>query len=194
MHPELLNNAVFLRYYRHWQADPSSIVFAPIAEFFLRYGMIDDAFRVCRAGVKRHPALVSGRIVMARIHLARGNWEEAEEELRRVQAIVPQNASAREMMEEIASVRQRERDAGVEVHPARAFVPLAGVKLGDSSRGAEGDEAAGLPRPIAPSWKTVTMANIFAAQGHVEQARGIYQAILASDPANEAARRGLAAL
>ena len=194
MHPELLNNAVFLRYYRHWQGDPGSIVFAPIAEFFLRYGMIDDAFRVCRAGIKRHPALVSGRIVMARIHLARGNWEEAEEELRRVQAVVPQNAAAREMMEEIAAVRRREREAGGEAYPARAFVPLAGVPLPGRPDEAEDGDAHGPPRPIAPSWKTVTMANIFAAQGHVEQARGIYQAILASDPANEAARRGLAAL
>ena len=82
MHPELLNNSIFLRYYRQWQDDPSSIVFASIADFFLRYDMIDEAFKVCRMGVKRHPKLVSGRIVMAKIHLRRGNWEEAEEELR----------------------------------------------------------------------------------------------------------------
>ena len=181
MHPELINNSIFLRYYKQWQEDPSSIVFAPIAEFFLKYDLIDEAFKVCRAGVRRHPNLVSGRIVMAKIHLARGNWEEAEDELREVLSVVPNNATARELMDEVASQREGETLSGV-AGRSRAFVPLTEGVAKDPEKDA------------GPPWKTVTMANIYASQGHLSKARGIYESILTSDPENEAARRGLAAL
>lgn len=182
MHPELLNNSLFLRYYEQWQRDPTSIVFAPIAEFFLRYGMIDEARLICREGLKRHPDLVSGRIVMAKVHLKRGNWEEAEDELRAVMAIVPTNSTAQAIMEEIAALREREGGEGA-VHAGRAFAPLVVEPL-----------PAKTPLEVKPSWQTATMAAIFASQGHVEQARDIYESILQADPENEAAQQGLAAL
>ncbi|HPM41307.1 MAG TPA: tetratricopeptide repeat protein [bacterium] len=183
MHPELLNNSIFLRYYRQWQDDPSSIVFASIANFFLSYDMIDEAFKVCRMGVKRHPKLVSGRIVMAKIHLRRGNWEEAEDELRNVLSVVPSNRQAQALMEEIAGVRESERAFASESKAMRRPVVHS---LEDAA-------PAPLPEP-SPSWKTVTMAGIYASQGHFDRARGIYEAILKSDPQNEAARRGLETL
>lgn len=183
MHPDLLNNSVFLRYYKQWQDDPSSIVFAPIAEFFLKYGMVDEAQRICHEGLRRHPQLVSGRIVMAKVHLRRGNWEEAEEELRVVSAIVPGNEMIQKLREEIGLLRSRDHPPAKEVPPGRAFVPLADQPLPESP-----------PAEAGPSWSTVTMAGIYAAQGHAEQARRIYESILRSDPTNEAARQGLAQL
>ncbi|MFA4973068.1 MAG: tetratricopeptide repeat protein [bacterium] len=180
MHPELLNNSTFLRYYKQWQDDPDSIVFAPIAEYFLMYGMIDAAFSVCREGVKRHPGFISGRLVMARVHLRRGNWEEAEGELMQALSIRADNAQAKGMMEEIAALRRAERDR-LRVEPRTE------------------------PRPVAlpvenhaairhPSWNTITMAGILAAQGHRERAKEIYQTILTGDPSNAAARAGIEAL
>lgn len=168
MHPELLNNSLFLRYYQQWQQNPASIVFAPIAEYFLMYGMIDAAFKVCREGIKKHPTLVSGRLVMARIHLKRGNWDEAEAELRNALEVAPQNQTARALLRDIERL-QLEEDAAA---PASA-APVV---------------------PQGASWNTVTMAKIFAEQGHPEKARQIYHSILTSDPANQAAREGLAVL
>ncbi len=164
MHPELLNNSLFLKYYKQWQEDPSSIVFAPIAEYFLMYGMIDSALNVCREGLKRHPNLVSGRIVMAKIYLSRDNWEEASEELHRALRIAPQNSLAKDMLAEIDILMSKERDRPKEqtIHNA--------------------------------SWQTVTMAEIFAKQGHNEKAREIYLSILSQDPENEAARKGIESL
>lgn len=183
MHPDLLNNAVFLRYYKQWQEDPSSIVFAPIAEFFLKYGMINEAQKICREGLKKQPTLVSGRLAMAKIHLRRGNWEEAEEELRVAFAIMPKNRTAETLLEEIGQMRHQERTTAKEPPSEHAFMPLAQPPAPEAPR-----------REIGPSWQTVTMAGIYAAQGHVDQARHIYESILESDPANEAAQQGLAAL
>lgn len=170
MHPELLNNTLFLKYYKQWQDNPASIVFAPISEYFLTYGMIDEAFKVCREGLKIHPDLVSGKIVMAKIHLKRGNWEEAEEELHSVLMSVPHNKIAKRVLQEIAAARASE-DSG-----------LAGYA---------GKEEDLRLSEIEPSWNTVTMAGIYASQGHVEHARQIYMAILKNDPGNEAAKHGL---
>jgi tetratricopeptide (TPR) repeat protein len=177
MHPDLLNNSRFLKYYQQWQGDPSSILFAPVAEFFLMYGMVDDALRVCREGLRRHPELVSGRIVMAKIHLRRENWDEAEAELRRALGIVPENRTAREMMERIDTKRVAEGEAlKNEVERPDSFDDFA------------------LDRTDDQSWQTITMADIFARQGHSDRARRIYQSILTEDPENEAARRGIESL
>jgi tetratricopeptide (TPR) repeat protein len=175
MHPDLLNNSLFLKYYRQWQDDPSSVVFAPIAEYFLMYDMLDAALKVCREGLKQHPNLVSGRIVMSRIHIRRGNWEEAEAELNRVLSVVPENQMARGLIREIDARRSEER----------VVAPSAGrMEHSPAARNMES----------LSSWNTVTMAGIFASQGHLEKARGIYRAILDRDPDNEAARIGIAKL
>ena len=176
MHPELLNNSLFLRYYKQWQDDPDSIVFAPIAEYFLMYGLVDPALKVCREGIKRHPNLVSGRIVMARVHLKRGNWDEAENELRHALSIVSDNGTARRMMDEIDDLRRAERERA----KAEPRVQTLAAEASEITRD--------------PSWETVTMAGVLANQGHDERAREIYLSILDGDPANEAARAGMAAL
>jgi hypothetical protein len=177
MHPDLLNNSLFLRYYKQWQDNPSSVVFAPIAEYLLMYRMVDDAFKVCREGLKHHPSLVSGRLAMSKIHIARGNWEEAEAELAQVLSVVPQNPTAQRLLEEVRAFRREERAT----EPPQHAAPL-------------GTEHETAEHPVPPSWETVTMAGIFASQGHHDRARAIYRTILERDPENEAARRGMATL
>ncbi len=169
MHPELLNNSLFLRYYARWQKDPDSVVFAPIADFLLRYGLIDAAQKVCVEGLKRHPALTVGRIVMARIHLARGNFEEAEEETRQALLIAPKSLQAEELLGKINEARGGSNERHV----------AAQVQGGSS---------------VPSEWQTVTMAQILAGQGHNDKAKDIYRTILARDPDNEEAHRGLAAI
>ena len=116
MHPDLLNNSLFLRYYRQWQDDPTSVVFAPIAEYLLRYGLIDDALKVCREGLRHHPRFVSGRLVLAKVHLTRGNWEEAEEVVQAILEDEPRHDGARSLLVRITEARReeaREEDVGV---------------------------------------------------------------------------------
>jgi Tfp pilus assembly protein PilF len=173
MHPELLNNSLFLRYYSQWQKDPDSVVFASVADYFLRYDQIDNAHKVCKAGLEKHPNFTVGHVVMAKIHIARGNFEEADEELRTALNIAPGNGKAHEILANLEAARRGEAP---QIHTGERKVSVPG----ESSMPAE--------------WQTVTMAKIFAGQGHVERAREIYHAILARDPQNEEASRGLAAI
>lgn len=158
MHPDLLNNSHFLRYYNLWQEDPSSIVFAPIAEYLLSYGLIDEALKVCLTGLQYHPQLVSGHLILAKIYLRQKKWDEVRKETQIVLNLVPNHEKAVELQNSL------------EQPP---------------------------PPPVlkkAASWETVTMAKIYAAQGHVDQAAEVYQTILSREPHNEEAKRGLSEL
>ena len=143
MHPELLNNSIFLRYYNQWQEDPTSIVFAPIAEYLQIYGMLDEAIKVCLEGLKNHPDLVSGRLALAKAYVRKMDFEKAREELRRVLILMPDQEKALELMAQVD----------------KELSPTPKTK-----------------QPIG--WETVTMAKIYASQGHLHKAREVYQAIL----------------
>lgn len=101
MHPDLLNNSLFLRYYNQWQEDPTSIVFAAIADFFLRYGLVDDALRICLEGLNHHPDFVSGRLVLAKAFLQKKETLRAKEELKKILNQMPGQARALEMMRQV---------------------------------------------------------------------------------------------
>ncbi|OGQ22824.1 MAG: hypothetical protein A3I05_08185 [Deltaproteobacteria bacterium RIFCSPLOWO2_02_FULL_44_10] len=158
MHPDLLNNPLFLRYYHQWQRDPQSIVFVAIADFFLRYHLLDDALKVCREGLRHHPQCLSAKLLLARVHIARGNWEEAEEE---VQTILAN-------------------------HPGHQQALILHQKIKESKIQEEKHE-----EKLPENWETITMAEIFQAQGHADKARKIFESILRRDPHNHEAEKRL---
>jgi tetratricopeptide (TPR) repeat protein len=171
MHPELLNNSLFLSYYQKWQRNPDSVVFASIAEYFLKYELVEDAFKVCKEGLKRHPNLAVARILMARIHLARRNSEAAEEELRLALKIAPDNMNAQNLLRHL-------QEKKLPSSPEIAQIPPERIE----------------DNPIPSGWETITMAKIYSSQGHVDEARRIFKTILEREPENEEARQGLAAI
>lgn len=171
MHPELLNNSLFLSYYQKWQRNPDSIVFASIAEYFLKYELVEDAFKVCKEGLKRHPNLATAHILMARIHLAREDKEAAEEELRFALRIAPGNNNAQNLLNQLEGGKT----------PSLTETPQISPEIIEDD-------------PIPAEWETVTMAKVYSSQGHMDEARRIFQTILDREPENEEARQGLAAI
>lgn len=162
MHPELLNNAIFLRYYELWQEDPTSIVFAAIAEYLIGYQLYDQAIEICQRGLKSNPELVSGRLALAKAFFRKKEYPQAREILKNLLQQYPEQEKGLELWHLLKEEKKPETAA-------------------EKSR-----EKAG--------WQTVTMAKIFAAQGHKEKAREVYQHILKQDPQNREAQEGLKAL
>lgn len=156
MHPELLSNSIFLRYYQLWQQDPTSIVFAPIAEYFLSFGLIDEAVVICQEGLKNNPDCVSGKIALAKAYFRKKDFIRAQDLLHLLLRQIPDHEKALELLEQMEKPKALKK------------------------------ERAG--------WETVTMAKIYAAQGHIQKARALYQAILQQDPASAEALEGLARL
>lgn len=175
MHPELLNNSYFLRYYNQWQEDPTSIVFAPIAEYLISYKMYDEALAVCKEGMRSNPDFVIGRLVMAKAYYRKKDYHHAHEELRRVLAVMPDQEKALELK---ALVEEALGHSALS-SPQTVKVPIEQEKQ----------------KPRSPAgWETVTMAKIYVSQGHREKARRVFEAILTHNPNDEEAKAGLALL
>lgn len=172
MHPKLIENSTFLRYYEKWQADPTSVVFAPISEMFRTCGLIDDAIKIAIEGLKHHPELVSGRVALAKAYLAKGETSHAREQAGLVLEKIPANEDAKRILKQLTGEYVPEASGDTHLIPEIKCV----------SPGSVSDHKA---------WYTITMAQILAEQGHADQARKIYNEILKKEPDNIEARKKL---
>ena len=93
---------------RRIQKDPASIAFAQLAEEHRRNGQHEEAIRVCRAGLARHPAYLSARITLGRALLELERYDEAISEFEYVLKTAPDNLTA---TRELADIHQRRRAA-----------------------------------------------------------------------------------
>jgi Tfp pilus assembly protein PilF len=64
--------------------NPTSILFARLAEGFLRQGNMKRAAEICRQGLRYRPSYAAGHVVMGKCHMAFGHYEEARQEFQKV--------------------------------------------------------------------------------------------------------------
>lgn len=81
--------------------DPNSQVFAPLADAYLEMGMLQEAESLARSGIKRHPNLAGGFVVLGKIYRAKSDSEQAIECLRKAVALAPTNILAHQTLGEI---------------------------------------------------------------------------------------------
>lgn len=82
-------SAVLAKYFAMYKKNPRSKVFAPLAESFRKLGMLDDAFKILKDGIRHHPNYTLGYIVLAHCYFDQGKFELTYNTLR---PIVSQNA------------------------------------------------------------------------------------------------------
>jgi len=85
-------------YEERLKSDPASYCFAPLAEVYLRAGLLDDALSVSRAGVLRHPDYVAGQMALARVCHQKGLVDECRHALQTVATAVPDHAEAQRLL------------------------------------------------------------------------------------------------
>lgn len=72
-----------------YKKNPRSKVFAPLAESFRKLGMLDDAFKILKEGIRHHPNYTLGYIVLAHCYFDQEKFELTYNTLR---PIISQNA------------------------------------------------------------------------------------------------------
>jgi tetratricopeptide (TPR) repeat protein len=72
-----------------YKKNPRSKVFAPLAESFRKMGMLDDAYKILKDGIRNHPNYTLGYIVLAHCYFDQEKFELTYNTLR---PIVAQNA------------------------------------------------------------------------------------------------------
>jgi len=89
---------------RRVQKDPASIAFAQLAEEYRRSGSYEDAVRVCRTGLAKHPSYLSARVTLGRALIELAQFEDAQTELDYVLRSAPENLAA---IRGLAEIHQR---------------------------------------------------------------------------------------
>jgi tetratricopeptide (TPR) repeat protein len=82
-------SAVLAKYFSMYKKNPRSKVFAPLAESFRKLGLLDDAFKILKDGIRYHPNYTLGYIVLAHCYFDQGKFELTYNTLR---PIISQNA------------------------------------------------------------------------------------------------------
>ena len=89
---------------RRVQKDPASIAFAQLAEEYRRAGSYEEAVRVCRTGLAKHPSYLSARVTLGRALIELEQYGEAQTELDYVLKSAPENLAA---IRGLAEIHQR---------------------------------------------------------------------------------------
>ena len=88
------------RYLRKYHEDPTSRVFAPLAEAYRKAGLVEEAVTVARAGKKLHPDFLGGRVALARALFDQKAYLEVIDELKGVVENAPDNLVAQRLLAE----------------------------------------------------------------------------------------------
>ncbi len=82
-------SALLAKYFNMYKKNPRSRVFAPLAESFRKLGMLEDAYKILKEGIRNHPTYTLGYIVLAHCYYDEQKYELTYNTLR---PIVNQNA------------------------------------------------------------------------------------------------------
>ena len=178
MIPDISDNPTFLRYDQILRVNPSSIVFAPLAEMLILHKCCEEAITVCKKGLEQNPDLISGRVALARAYVGVLNYQRAKEEAEIVLKSYPDHSEADEILKVSENHLSGNKSAEKE-----NFIKTTAAK---------DDFAISRLNPVKDGrWYTPTMAEIYASQGNVEMAKKIYKGLLEKNPGDTRAREGL---
>lgn len=92
-----------IRLKRLFERNPTSTIFARLADAYLTHGEVEEAIRVSRRGLKYRPSYVTGHIVLGRSLLASGDLAAAEDEFCKVLTLEPDHLAAIRFLGTIAT-------------------------------------------------------------------------------------------
>ena len=72
----------FLR--KKLEKNPKSILFARLADFYLKQKRIKEALELCTRGIENNPDYITGDYILAKIYLTMGDHEKAETQFKKV--------------------------------------------------------------------------------------------------------------
>jgi len=91
---------LFREQLRKLQQDPTSRVFAPLAESYRRLGRLDEAIEICQRGLEHHPDFHGGRVALAKCFIEKNRYQDAQIELEKVVHLAPENLLAQKLLGE----------------------------------------------------------------------------------------------
>jgi tetratricopeptide (TPR) repeat protein len=187
-------------------SEPDAKVFAPLADLLRLEGRLDEALALLAQGLERHPTYLTARVIQGRTLLDAGRSGQARSVLRSVLDDDPENLVVLRLLAEDALGRGEAAEARpwletlVVLDPEPAIwrealdrsrpAPAPAARPGDGGSG--GGERA--PDAADTGFATMTLVDIYLAQGYRDKAKAALDRILARDPEREDALARLADL
>ncbi len=94
-----------------YERNPTSRIFAPLAEGYRRLKLVDEAFDVASRGVRHHPEFAAGRIAFARILIEKEAYADAVDQLKKAAELSPDNILAFLLLGETLLKLRRPKEA-----------------------------------------------------------------------------------
>lgn len=175
--------------------DPSSLVFAQLADAYRKRGRLEEAIHVCQKGLSHHPNYASAYLILGRAYEEKGDLLAAREAFQRVLEIDSESVLAHRFLGQIAEVRNEVPEAleayrtALTLHPFDKEIRAAVERLEAQTAGevvwarrevAEADQQPSAPEaePVA----TETLAELYATQGQYDRAAEIYDRLVTEAP------------
>jgi tetratricopeptide (TPR) repeat protein len=98
--PKGAHSPLLYDYLRKYQEDPTSRVFAPLAEAYRKAGLVDEAIEIAREGLRVHPGFIGGRVALARGLFDKKLFAEVIDELGPIIQDAPDNLVAQRLLAE----------------------------------------------------------------------------------------------
>lgn len=98
-------------YFKILKEDPTSRVFAPLAEALVRRGRLDEAEKICQLGLEANPDFSDGHLAYARVLYYLFRYQEAIEQVKLTLATTPNKVEAYLIAAEIFLARSQHKPA-----------------------------------------------------------------------------------
>jgi predicted regulator of Ras-like GTPase activity (Roadblock/LC7/MglB family) len=95
--------------------DPSSQLFANLADFYRENGLVTEAVAICQSGLESQPDNLQARLVLARCQLLLKEYDKARAEAVKVLSVQSENAEAKRVLAEADSSLKSDKNRGLEV-------------------------------------------------------------------------------
>ena len=176
------------RYRQILSRDPSSVVFAALAEAYRKQRLLEQAIATCKKGLRAHPDFVSGRVALARAYADADQIQRAQVELEKVVLAAPDNIVAQRLLADIYRKRQDfnllertlHRILALDARDEEARESLRWLETQQGDERRHGETTTPAKREII----TKTLAEIYASQGFYEKAFEIYKRLSWQEPEN----------
>ncbi|MGD8252986.1 MAG: tetratricopeptide repeat protein [Syntrophobacterales bacterium] len=182
-------------YQQMMSKDPSSHVFVYLAEALWEREMYEEAIETCTNGLRLRPHDLRARVILGLSYLRTGALDSAEAELLKAKEMLEINAV---IYQNLAELYDKKGDSEQAFHYQKLFEAIhpaaaAGMDTAGAEARSESVPEEALPED-AEMMDTVTLAELYEEQGHVDKAIEVYRKILDTSPRTEEIETRLAEL
>ena len=175
-------------YQQMMSKDPSSQVFVYLAESLWEREMYEEAIETCTKGLRLRPHDLRARVILGLSYLRTGALDSAETELLKAKEMLEINTV---IYRNLAELYDKKGDSEQAFHYQKLFEAIHPSGVAEVET--EVDEA-GSASEDAEMMDTVTLAELYEQQGHVDKAIEVYRKVLETSPETEEVKAKLAEL